>query len=206
MKRTSDTLEVAHVPGLEPEEQPTRRTIGVEASLDVGKGPQDPNARRAGNVPARITHEDTAAATTGALGTCCGLCANWRTDEWTKLRQRWAHPGNTVGAELLNRVRGELLGLGDARLDMRQIAALENGPELLDVEHALASLGICTALTEITGEAIITASESACPNDTGPRGEDLSKCFVPRRDRDTRRAFSKVYDEIMFKAQGRYDR
>lgn len=201
MKRTSDTLEVAHVPGLEPEEQPARRVIGSEAEVAIGSAPANARATPL-RLPVRITDEMSVAEATAALGTRCALCRHWRRDEWSRLRRVWSDPSNHVGAQLLNTMRGQLLGLDLAQLP--ELSALDNGPESPDVEHALASLGICTALTEIIGEAIVTAAESACPKEEGPKGEDLSKCFKPRmRSDDTRRAFSTLYDSIMKIASGR---
>ncbi len=202
MRAKADLLQVQsarHAPDgrvQEPEEQPARRVQVLDggAPVALGKGPFDPERRPIGSIPGYITRETTAGEIATVLGTRCSLCVHMDSAWWQRLREKWGAPdASAVEKRYLElfRVQAiEKLTGGDARAEA--------------VEEAMASLGVCRALTEVYREEVIVTSDpfSGCLSHPGPHGEDLSRLFTPR-DAEARRAAAKAKDDVMAMALGR---
>jgi hypothetical protein len=182
---------------LEPEEQPARIVRGLEAPVKVGRGPFDPEARSVGTIGGALTEETDAISAAQHLATRCALCVNWRRRDWQRLRVAWSDPSNHAGAEILNRIRGELMTQEHAGAP-----GMDNGPETLDVEHAIAeAIAICGPLTEIEGEVTLTFYSGGCPTHDA-HGRPLQPMFAPA-GAEGRRASTRAYDSILRMAQGK---
>ncbi len=203
MKPISDTItvhpEVTDQKGdrLDAEAKLVRRQIGVEVDVSLGNGPTGGKVI-AKSDHGRVTADLTALEAAQVFSRTCCRCAYWDQPGWHATRRAWNDPSNVEGFVTLNKIRAELLDRGAA-----DVAALANGAELDDVEHALGSeIAICRALTDACHEITLTHVTGCCPAALED-GTPFADSFRPARGGQAAREVDAVYDLILRKAQGR---
>lgn len=198
MRIRADLLRVRSLPyddkgqPIEPEQQPAQRVFQTDSPAGLQGGPVQ------GTIPTEIIYETTAGHMAGAMRNPCFSCARFDRRAWRKLLERWNDPTAPMHLrEYLNQFRAALLQTKNAKLYEKH----ESQEGDLDVEHALATLGVCHAFSEIRNDVAVVYPTSACPDDvctaTQPAG-----FYVPK-DKQSERMGSQVFDRIMAMAQGK---
>lgn len=174
-----DILKVAHIPGLEPEEQPTTRE--VEISLDV-KGSRD--GRVLGQVGSQIEITKPAGDVARELRHACANCKHFDT---TKAMALFLEKEKTPdGQQELRNLKANLLQVSGANL-----STLGSSASLDDLKD----LGYCHAWSSTDNE-VITHPLGNCPTrDWGDRFEPIDRAAEKRGD--------KAYDKILKIAEGK---
>jgi len=177
---------------LEPEQMPMQRvmTTDVPASMQGG--------RTVGTIPTEIITETSVGEIASAIRNPCFSCKRFNAVAWKKLFDRWNDPTSPIDERnQLNSIRAALLTTSNAKLQEAHIPEDND----MDVEHAIASLGMCEALTEVLSAPIIVHPTSGCPAEyctpAQPNG------FYKPKDRDHERMGSKVFDNVMRMATGK---
>lgn len=184
MKTKNPRLEVQHGVADEPEEQPARIVLDNEIPVNIGRGPNDPNAQSVGDMAGVVTIDGTAGGFANDLRTNCGLCKHFDHDAWRKLHAAW-------GAPLASPEQKTAL----ADITAAAIQTITGGDASpAAVGEALAMCGICHPMTEEGGQAAIVVS--------GPWTPCGGAYFKPRGLAEEK-ASSAIFDAIMRVAQGR---
>jgi hypothetical protein len=181
---------------LEPEAQPARRVIDVKGNVQLSGGQQ-----LGDTIPTRFVVEgDDTVTWAKALMGLCKRCIHFDNPSW---RRHIAE--NEIADAMedrleLNKMRAYLMETQS--IELQDAHASMDGD--MDVEHALHSMGICRAMTEIYRERCVVHPLGGCPpaDQPGPHGEDLSKLFKPR-DAEAVKSGASKYDAILRAAQGR---
>lgn len=199
MKIKSEILQVKHIPyapdgsKIEPEQQPAARIIQAEAPVDHA-------GAAVGTMPTRIVVEMNAGALADKLRSMCRSCKHFKRKRWQKLVEAADSPlAPLEERSAVNRVREALLFTDNAKVtDMHTTPHPDND---FDVEHALYSLGICTALTEYKKRMVVVHPLSSCPIEVAT--PERQQGFYEPRSTEADRQTSAHYDEVMRAAQGK---
>lgn len=185
---------------LEPEERPMERRLvadGLPISLNTS-GPhltQPPVARLQHDTV--VTIEGTVGEFAHGLRHLCASCTYFDNELWMKRKREW-ETGDISLRKQLNVLRGMLLESQNATIQEMHRGADDD----MDVEHALNSLGICRALSEIQQDDIIMHPLAGCPDFAhDAHGNSLYK----PKNREMAQRSTEVYDAIMKAALGRRD-
>lgn len=175
---------------LEPEALPAERILVIDAPV---RGSIDQQI--GGAIRSSINIQGTVSQFANGLRTMCAECVHFDPGAWE--RRKAQLEGSKEGVNQLNNMRWALIqeGLGPAEgMHVTQ----ENE---VDLEHAIAFLGVCRALTEHKRDETYVHPMSGCPDEvctpTHPDG------FFETRNYETRRAGDAAYDDVMRKAQGK---
>ena len=210
MKIKRDVLQIASgamaVDGtkLEPEQQPARRVVTVDAPVALGQGTHGQNV---GSMPVQIvTESQNAGDLAEAMTHLCGNCKWFRNQEWIRdLKNADSPMAPMEQRRAINEIRGALLSTQNANL-----ADMHTGQDGdLDVEAALHQLGYCKALYEFNknrGESnedatVLVHPLSCCPADI--RKHNPPGGFFVAKDNEAKRVGGKNKDRIMRQAQGK---
>lgn len=176
---------------LEPEEQAAARILTGTAPLTHG------TTKLAGNIPMQVIGETTVGDLARTFRRQCRTCKHFDHDNWVRILRTKALSEVRTDQEELNKLRAGLLQTQNASVHDMHLG--QDGD--IDIEHALASLGICRALTETLNDAIIVHPLSSCPDDvitpTSPDG------FYQAKDDHQDKEAASAYDLILRKAMGR---
>lgn len=200
MKIKEDLLHITNAPETddgnkaEPEQQTATRILVSESETTTSQGEPLP-----GGVPVQILVQSQAGVLANALRAQCGGCKHFDNAAFLTFARKADSPAAPLHLrEGMNEVRGALLQTMNASVNAMH--AGQDGD--MDVEHALASLGFCHALTEINGgDDVIVHPLSCCPPEVKSDAQPLG-LFSPR-DRTSELAGQRAYDNIMNKAAGK---
>jgi len=192
MKITSDTITISNAPGVEPENQVVRRTIGVpgEATLNTGSA--------AGNLATSVVVDTQVSEFALANRTRCALCKHFDNEAFQRYLAQADHPAAPMHVRReVNDLRASLLMTYNASMTQH-----EGQDGDMDVEHALKAMGFCHALTEEAGESVVVHPLAVCPPEvvdpvTAPVGY-----FKPRGNESEKFADA-AYDRVMKAAAGK---
>ncbi len=175
---------------LEPEEQPARRVLITDTQA------KDQHGNVLGAMDTSIVLESTAGEIAEGFRSFCSQCKHFDPDAWAKIRRAWSNPLHPEH-KALNFIRSGLLQTRNAQL--RDMHAGQDGD--IDLEHAVALLGICHPLTEIKNDVIIVHPLSCCPDEVkGPSSPDG---LFEDKSKDAEKRGSAAFDLLMRKAQGK---
>lgn len=198
MKIKADLLRVRSLPyddkgnKIEPEQQPVQRIFKTESDAGLQGGPT------VGKIATDIIYETNVGAMAGAMRNPCFSCKHFDRRAWRQLLARWNDPLTPIAErQELNGVRAALLGTKNAKIQEKHVS--QEGD--MDVEHALSTLGICHAFTELNSNVLIVYPTATCPETvcgpTQPNG------FYVAKDRDSEKMGSAVFDRVMRLATGK---
>lgn len=187
---------------LEPEQQPVRRVVTIDAPVDLrGTG------QVVGSIPTEVVTENrTADDVARGFTHLCGNCKWFRNHEWVRdLRNADSPMAPLERRRAINEIRGALLTTRNADL-----ASMHEGQDGdLDVEAALHQLGYCKALYDMfknqnmsnEDATVLVHPLSCCPTDV--RKANPPGGFFTPKDGEARRVGSQNYDRILRKAEGK---
>lgn len=175
----------------EPEEQVVENRI-VTSATEVTKGGQALDAA----FPVHIVTEATAGEVAKKLAAPCGKCKFWDNRWWMK-QLKTADPLNPLNNHTLNEIRAALIGCSSVDINLLHIG--KDGD--LDADHAMGSLGLCRALTELQKEEVLVHSSGSCPKEYC--SPEIPHGLWEPRDRDAEKHQANVYDEVLHRAQGK---
>jgi hypothetical protein len=194
-----EVFPVAKGSGVEPEEAPARRTQAIP--LNVNLAPELPEVVTRQGRPALdfkpaapiittlapVTTELSAGEVALRARERCAGCANFRNEEWRKLKKIWQ--ASPPGSE--RRMGYTKMLIHFAR------SVLDHDPTIAELNRASDDMrfwGVCSALSEEKVDLVITHPEACCPE---------GFYAFKDRDKESRRASSAAFDKIMRAAQGR---
>ena len=190
MKIKRELLQLAHVADgkCEPEEVAARRLYQGSTGVSLQGGAE------AGGIPLQIEAPTTAGEIAAQQQRPCTACAHFDNKCWLATKRAW-ESGDIERRKDLNRIRFAIVGTGNAAISN----ASEGADGDLDVEHAVNMLGVCRAMTQANGDAVIVHPLGGCPDTvcgpTQPHG------FFSPKDSDVERHGAKLYDAVMQQAQ-----
>lgn len=118
----------------------------------------------------------------------CASCKHFDAPAWQRLKAKWEC--SKEGVQQLNQMRAGIMEVG-----LSKVKELHQAPDGdIDLEHALAFLGVCHPLTEIHNDPVIVHPMSGCPD-----GLDLWEAANTDADKISASAF----DQIMHAAEGK---
>lgn len=209
MKIRGDMLKIAsgalNIKGekLEPEEQPVRREVTVDAPVKLGQGSM---GTQVGVIPTKIITDQTAIEQATAMRGLCGNCLHFRNDKWLADLAKADAPDSPIERRrAVNKIRAALLQTQSSKV--AETSAGADGD--LDLEHALHSLGYCQALFEFfraAGKAkdeamTLVHPQSSCPADV--RTPSTPDGFFSFASPEARKISNANYDSIMGRAAGK---
>lgn len=177
---------------IEPEEQLVERVQESAAPVNMQGG------GAVGGVPLQIVTQMSALELANVASHPCHSCKHFRHRDWRAFVAKAESPlGSLEDRAMLNRVRAFLLQTRNASLAERHLG--QDGG--FDVEHAMASLGVCSALTEVEGDMVVVHPLATCPAEVCT--PDRPNGYYEPKDRSTAREGVSIYDAVMRKAMGR---
>lgn len=200
------THDVATGAPLEPEERPASVLSPSRTPLSLGLPGQ---VKQFEVEPLTMAVEAEYEVTAGDLATRlrkrCVTCAHFDNPGWLKLKHAYEHSTRLDDRQFIHDIRATVASVVGADEEFPLAPEVEEG----EVERALASCGICRAISEIYSKYtpgdpyyMVVYSMAGCPDETkGPGGEDLTQLYKPR-DRAAARAAGKAQDVILRMAQG----
>ena len=194
----SDLLKVRHVPfdlkgdKVEPEAQPAARVISTDSEVTMNM-----RGNSVGAIPTQIIAETTAGEVAETMRAKCFLCKRFDSKAWNQIRKLWGNSADKDTFEKLNKIRYALLTM---RNNEALSPSIDRGGDL-DVEHALAQLGICQPLTELNRDLVIVSPLSTCPDNVCTK-DNPKGLFVPK-DKEHERLGNTAFDKIMRMAEGK---
>ena len=193
---------------LEPEERPAARTQMTDIPVALGTGPAGTDTPIQGAVSGAISTQTTAGILASLFRNQCATC---RYFDNRGMRAYIKILRSSVSGRLeLNQIYSELIASRNA--EFHDLHTGQDGD--FDGDHALMSLGICRALSDISNgihhdnDPVIVTPIGTCPTnfDDGkvlirtPSNPD--GCYRPR-DEDAEKFGSRSFDSIMQTAQGK---
>lgn len=176
-----DVLKIAHIPGVEPEEQPTVREVDV--AIDV-RGSQD------GKVLGQFGSQVEIAKPAGQLASeVRKFCINCKHFDQHKAMAVFLEAEKTAeGQQELRHLKANLLQLGGSNLST--VGSYGSLDDFRD-------LGYCHAWSSV-GKDMIVHPLSNCPTESPGWGDRFEAI-----DRAAKKRGGKAYDEIMLRAEGK---
>lgn len=175
---------------LEPEEQAAARIITADSPMMHGQGL---SGKVVGAIPTQIIADTTAGEMAQTLRHQCRSCKHFDHENWVKILRTKNLSEIRSDHEQLNNLRARLLQTQNASLTEMHTAV--DGD--IDIEHAMASLGLCRALTETLQDAVIVHPLGSCPDEvitvSSPHGLYQSK------DEQAAKEAASLYDLILRK-------
>lgn len=182
MQIKRDTLMVGglisdeHGDKVEPEQQPVVRAVDATIQVSGSSGGV------LGEIGGRINQVQSAGVFAQDLRSKCIGCAHFDRRGFAELRKRMT--ATMDGHRQLNELRASLLESGNATLT----AAHESQDGDMDVEGALASMGLCRAFGDLVRDDVVVHPLANCP--------ESQNLFKPR-DSAADKAGAAAYDHIM---------
>lgn len=180
---STDILKVASLPGLEPEEQPTVREVGIEVGV---KGSRD--GKLLGTMGSQVEINKTAGQLASELRHLCTNCKHF--DAVKAMAIFMAAEKTEEGRQELKHLRVNLLQLSGANL----VSAIPSNP--LD---DFRGLGYCHAWSS-AGNDMIVHPLGNCPTES----EGWEDRWAPK-DLDAEKRGDKAYDGILKRAEGKIE-
>lgn len=191
MRIKSDLLKISKVPftadgqKLEVEEQAAARVLGTEV------GATDQRGNPLGAMRTQIIAETTIGEIANQIRHKCKDCKHFDQPAMVKMIQKAGASGDKRLHQGLNEIRAALLQSQNASLTQMH----EGADGDLDVEHALASMGYCRALSDKLNDLIVVHPMAGCPEDTitpqSPHG------LFQARSRASEKDASAAYDKLL---------
>lgn len=176
---------------VDPEGQILEREIAIQADMTHGGRPI------AGSIPTSVVFETTAGQFAEAMRSPCWNCKFFDNKGSQDLIRRWdASDAPKDKRSFVNQMRGNIIGTKDPEFIKRHMT----GEGEISVNHALMSLGICRALTEIQGDVVFVDPTSTCPDELCGPGRPNG--MWESKDAAAERHGNKIYDGIMKRAAG----
>lgn len=177
---------------LEPEQQTVSRVLST--------APSEASSRQTGQIygslPTEIVAQTTVAELAQGIKRLCKDCKHYDNPSLQKAIKGAERSPDLVKRDGINQIRAHLLATQNAVIGQVH----DDGQGDVDVEAALASLGVCRALTELDQELVAVHPLASCPAEvvtpTSPHG------LFQARDRETTKAQAIAYDTLMGKARG----
>lgn len=176
---------------VDAEAQPLERHLSVDVMATSG-------GRDVGLLPTTVVYETTAGAYANAMRSPCFNCRFWDDKGSRELIRKWdASNAPLEKRSFVNQMRGNIIGTKNQEFLKKHLT-----PEgELSVNHALMSMGICRALTEIQGDIVFTAPDSTCPEEVCSPGKTNGMWEAKSAELD--KVGSQIYDGIMRRAEGK---
>lgn len=177
---------------IEPEQQLVQRVIDAPAATTASHSGQ-----QVGTMRSEIVVSSSAAEVAAVVKTPCWSCKHFDRETWLKVKSKAEGPlGSQEDRKFLNKIRAALLDSGNAELHERHVS--QEGD--MDVEHALAHLGVCRPLTEMDNDMVVVYPLATCPASTVTATQPNG--LYEAKDKEAKRAGSAAYDMVMKRAAG----
>lgn len=192
----------------EPEEMPARRVIEVGAPAHSNQGDY------LGQFSTKIVYEDTVQTMAQGMRSPCHACRYWNHEKWEKMYPKWQF--DPLKKNELNNMRHHLMSTQNEQV---QTMHSDNEGDF-DTEHAIRSMGVCHAYSEIVRDTMLTHPLSCCPEEMPIPGQfeevilaDGTKVMRPKMEKapflfldknmDTAKFGLAIYDKVMRLAVGK---
>jgi hypothetical protein len=176
---------------VEPEQQPAVTVIEVNAPAKF-----QGSAAVVGQAAGEFQVHSTAREVADIARSPCFMCKHFDTKAWA-MRRRQLACGTLEEQTKLKKIRVKLIELQD--VNFQNLHSDASGE--MDIEAAMASLGICRVLTEITAGPTIVFPAGGCPRDACTAAQPMGY-FMPATS-EADRAGSAAFDQIMLTAAGK---
>ncbi len=175
---------------LEPEALPAEKVLVIDAPVTGSIDQQNHGAIRSS-----VNIQGNVGMFANKLRTMCAECRHFDGPAWE--RKRALLEGSKEGVAALNNIRWELINQGLGPAD----ALHKTQEDETDLEHAIAFMGVCRALSEHVKDDVIVHPMGGCPPDVCT--ESAPNGYFEHANAETRLAGDKAYDRVMRDAQGR---